>query len=60
VAAAAAGATYAGEADPYRKPEGEDDADQDSHIDANADADPERGGVADQGDSRDSGADARA
>ena len=50
VAAAAAGATYAGEADPYRKPELEDDEDADDD-DVTAGADD---------DTQDPGADARA
>lgn len=53
VAAAAAGATYAGDADPYRKPEPEDE-----------DASPDDAEVAVAGaptdDTRDNGADARA
>ena len=53
VAAAAAGATYAGEADPYRKPEPEDD-DLDGAAEDDASATIGTDG------SQDSGADARA
>ena len=37
VAAAAAGATYAGDADPYRKPHEPDDLDDDDHTDDHTD-----------------------
>ena len=40
VAAAAAGATYAGEADPYRKPHEDDDDDADDLADATDATDP--------------------
>ena len=53
VAAAAAGATYAGESDPYRKPEADDDETADDSADTGTD------GVGTDG-TQDSGADARA